>query len=633
MKLSSIKLSRLERQLLLLFVYTAVLSFSFLLAYQIRFEFAVPNEYQRHYVRIWPVVVVMKLICLWICGQFASLLTYFSFPDLRRVLLATVFPFVGLLTWWQVGWTPLNAPATHWPTMPRGVIIIDTMLSFAGVVFVRILFRMVREQDFRLSGDGNSRRRVAIMGAGEVGAHLARELAGKPRMGREVVAFLDDDKRKHGTRVHGISVAGELDTALLGALEIDEVIIAMPSAAAGRVREIVELLRESGMTHTTVPSMEQIASGQVQVTQLRPVEIEDLLGRERVELKTDEIKAILHGQRVLVTGAGGSIGSELCRQIASYVPEKLVLVERSETQMFQVEQELVRAGYGEMIVSEVADILDVPRIKRILKRHRPQILFHAAAHKHVPLMESQPAEALRNNTLGTMDLANAAQEWEVRRFVFISTDKAINPTSVMGASKRLAEVYLQALDEASGSTRFLAVRFGNVLGSSGSVVPIFREQIAAGGPVTVTHPDVQRYFMLTSEAVGLVLQSATIGQGGGIFVLDMGKPVKIANLASQMIELSGFVPNEEIEIKFTGLRPGEKLFEEIRLDREDFSSTDHGKILRFDAIAEPLDKMRESLEQLRVELVGAEPNKVRAMIQSRVPEYQPSETAAPMATD
>jgi FlaA1/EpsC-like NDP-sugar epimerase len=633
MQLSSIKLSRLERRLLLLFVYTAVLVLSFLLAYQVRFEFAVPDEYRWHYVRIWSVVVVAKLLCLCVCGQFASLLTYFSLPDLRRVALATVLPFAGMLAWWHLGSAPLNSPATHMPTVPRGVIIVDTMLSFAGVVFVRILFRMVRERDFRLSGVSGTRQRVAIVGAGEVGARLAQELANKTRLGREPVVFFDDDTRKHSTRIHGIRVDGLLTAARLAELDIDEVIIAMPSAAARRMREVVALLRESGMAHTTVPSMEELASGKVQVTQLRPVEIEDLLGRERVELETGEIEELLRGQRVLVTGAGGSIGSELCRQIAGYGPESLVLVERSETQMFQVEQELVRAGHGVLITAEVADILDVPRMGRILKRHRPKILFHAAAHKHVPLMEAQPAEALRNNTLGTVDLAEAARAAGVERFVFISTDKAINPTSVMGASKRLAEVHLQALDAADGPTRFLAVRFGNVLGSSGSVVPIFRDQIAAGGPVTVTHPDVQRYFMLTSEAVGLVLQSAALGQGGGIFVLEMGTPVKIADLAEQMIELSGFVPGEEIEIKFTGLRPGEKLFEEIRLDREAFTPTSHEKILRFEAEPEPLEALRESLEQLRGELAGASPEAVRGMILARVPEYQPSKKDAPVEVD
>jgi FlaA1/EpsC-like NDP-sugar epimerase len=633
MQLSSIKLSRLERRLLLLFVYTAVLGLSFLLAYQVRFEFAVPDEYQWHYVRIWPVVVVAKLLCLSACGQFASLLTYFSLPDLRRVALATVLPFAVLLVWWQLGGAPLNSPAAYLPTVPRGVIIIDSMLSFAGVVFVRILFRMVRERDFRVSGVSGVRQRVAIMGAGEVGARLAQELGNKPRLGREPVVFFDDNRRKHGTRIHGIRVDGVLNAERLADLDIDEVIIAMPSAAARRMREVVALLRESDMAHTTVPSMEELAAGKVQVTQLRPVEIEDLLGRERVELETGEIEALLSGQRVLVTGAGGSIGSELCRQIARYGPELLVLVERSETQMFQVEQELVRAGHGGLIVPEVADILDVPRMGRILKRHKPKILFHAAAHKHVPLMETQPAEALRNNTLGTVDLAEAARSAGVERFVFISTDKAINPTSVMGASKRLAEVHLRALDAAGGPTRFLAVRFGNVLGSSGSVVPIFRDQIAAGGPVTVTHPDVQRYFMLTSEAVGLVLQSAALGQGGGIFVLDMGTPVKIVDLAEQMIELSGFVPGEEIDIKFTGLRPGEKLFEEIRLDREEFTPTSHGKILRFEAEAEPLELLRKSLEQLRGELTGASPAAVRGMIRARVPEYRPSEKDVPVEAD
>ncbi len=628
MQFSGIKLNQVERHLILFVVYTGVLVLSYLLSYQIRWDFAVPQQYRGQLLGVWPAVTAVKLVSLWNFGQFASLLTYFSLPDMRRIALALLLPSAGLLGLWHGGVDPINTGLGGNPaSVPRGVIIIDAMLSFAGVVFVRILFRMVRERDFRVAGLGGERKRVAIVGAGEVGARLGQELTNKPHMAREVVAFFDDNTSKHGTRIHGFPVAGALDAERLDALDIEEVIIAMPSAAARRMRDVVSLLREAGVPHTTVPSMEQIASGQVQVTQLRAVEIEDLLGREQVKLKTDEIRSLLYGQRVLVTGAGGSIGSELCRQIAGYEPEALVLVERSEMQMFQIEQELVRAGSGEIITPEVADILDVPRMKRILNRHRPQILFHAAAHKHVPLMETQPAEALRNNMLGTMDLANAAQEAEVEQFVFISTDKAINPTSVMGASKRLAEVYLQALDEASGSTRFLAVRFGNVLGSSGSVVPIFREQIAAGGPVTVTHPDVQRYFMLSSEAVGLVLQSAAMSQSGGIFVLDMGTPVKIADLARQMIELSGFVPNEEIEIEFIGLRPGEKLFEEIRLDREEFSSTGHRKILRFDAAAEPVDAMRESLEQMRSELTGAAPEEVRPMIQARVPEYQLGGTA------
>tara|TARA_Y100000588_G_scaffold21360_2_gene21596 strand:+ start:57073 stop:58944 length:1872 start_codon:yes stop_codon:yes gene_type:complete len=617
MDLNAIKLSRWERHVLLLLVYSVVLVLSFLLAYQVRFEFVVPSEYGWHFTRIWPVVVALKLACLWLFGQFSSLLTYFSLPDLRRVALALGAPFLGMLGWWY-----FLGGMEQSPVVPRGVIIIDAMLSFAGVVFARVLFRLIREREFRL-GQGGVVRRVAIVGAGEVGAMLAQELADKPRMGREAVAFFDDDERKHGTRVHGVAVVGKLEREQLEKLRVEEVIIAMPSAASARVSEVVAFLREVGMAHVTVPSVEELTSGKVQVTQLRPVDIEDLLGRERVELDMGEIEALLRGRRVLVTGAGGSIGSELCRQIASFEPEHLVLVERSEVQMFSVEQDLVRSGHSGRITAEVADILDEPRMERILENHKPHLLFHAAAHKHVPLMEAQPAEALRNNTLGTMALADMARTAEVERFVFISTDKAINPTSVMGASKRLAEVCLQSMDAEGGSTRFLAVRFGNVLGSSGSVVPIFREQIAAGGPVTVTDPEVTRYFMLTSEAVGLVLQSAAMGRDGGIFVLDMGTPVKIADLARQMIELSGFVPGVEIDIEFTGLRPGEKLFEEIRLDREALTPTVHEKIFRFEAAPEPMEEVRKSLGCLNEEMEGADSGTVRGLISVRVPEYQP----------
>ena len=617
MDLNAIKLSRWERHVLLLLVYSGVLVLSFLLAYQVRFEFVVPPEYGWHFIRIWPVVVALKLACLWLFGQFSSLLTYFSLPDLRRVALALGAPFLGMLGWWY-----FLGGMEQSPVVPRGVIIIDAMLSFAGVVFARVLFRLIREREFRLGQTGVVRR-VAIVGAGEVGAMLAQELVDKPRMGREAVAFFDDDERKHGTRVHGVAVVGKLEREQLEKLRVEEVIIAMPSAASARVSEVVAFLRGVGMAHVTVPSVEELTSGKVQVTQLRPVDIEDLLGRERVELDMGEIEALLRGRRVLVTGAGGSIGSELCRQIASFEPECLVLVERSEVQMFPVEQELVRSGHSDRITAEVADILDESRMERILESHRPHLLFHAAAHKHVPLMEAQPAEALRNNTLGTMALADMAREAGVERFVFISTDKAINPTSVMGASKRLAEVCLQAMDAEGGSTRFLAVRFGNVLGSSGSVVPIFREQIAAGGPVTVTDPEVTRYFMLTSEAVGLVLQSAAMGRDGGIFVLDMGTPVKIADLARQMIELSGFVPGVEIDIEFTGLRPGEKLFEEIRLDREALTPTVHEKIFRFEAAPEPMEEVRKSLGRLREEVVEADSSTVRDLISARLPEYQP----------
>ena len=432
-----------------------------------------------------------------------------------------------------------------------------------GLSSVRLAFRIIRER--YLSPQGRSHRharRVGIIGAGDVGASLARELTVKRGLGLHPVAFFDDDRSKWHSRVHDIPVVGAPEALLDHKLnlQLEEVIIAMPSAPAKRIGEIVQLLQRSHLKFETVPSLDQLATGKVKVSQLRSVEIQDLLGREPVTLETQNILLILKGRVVMVTGAGGSIGSELCRQIASFNPQRLLLVDQSEVQMFQIEQELIDQGYGVIVLPLVADILDAARMHYIFRRFKPEVIFHAAAHKHVPMMESQPSEAIKNNTLGTAQLAEMALEYEADRFVLISTDKAINPTNVMGATKRMAEMFVQALHASQpGRTKLMAVRFGNVLGSSGSVIPIFNRQIAAGGPVKVTHPEVTRYFMTIPEAAGLVLQSAAQGVGGEIFVLDMGKPVKIIDLARQLIELSGLKPDEDIEIEFVGLRPGEKL--------------------------------------------------------------------------
>jgi FlaA1/EpsC-like NDP-sugar epimerase len=445
-------------------------------------------------------------------------------------------------------------------------------------------------------------------------------------MGMEPVAFFDDDRSKWRSRLHGIPVMGPpevLKDHTLN-LELEGAIIAMPTAPAKRVGEVVKILQVARLDFQTVPSLEQLATGQVKVSQLRSVEIQDLLGREPVKLETEDIRQILRGRVVMVTGAGGSIGSELSRQIASFVPQRLLLVEQSEVQMFQIEQELIEMGYGGTILPLIADILDQARMEHIFQRFQPEVVFHAAAHKHVPLMESQPSEAIKNNTLGTSRLAELALEHRCGRFVLISTDKAINPTSVMGASKRLAEIFLQAIHASHPNrTKFMAVRFGNVLGSSGSVIPIFNRQIAAGGPVKVTHPDVTRYFMTIPEASGLVLQSAAQGQGGEIFVLDMGKPVRIVELACQLIELSGLKPEEDIEIEFTGLRPGEKLFEELNHSDENAVATSHPKIRRLVTQPLPLERVRQVLDEFSANLHRTEPDQLKLLLKKAVPEYQP----------
>jgi FlaA1/EpsC-like NDP-sugar epimerase len=488
----------------------------------------------------------------------------------------------------------------------------------------------------RPDGHRHPKRKVAIIGAGDAGAKLVQELSVRSNLGMEAIAFFDDSSRKWGSDIHGIPVVGSPDQILRKQAELgfEEVVIAMPGAPAKRIGEIVVLLQRAGLKYVTVPGIDQLTSGEVRISQLRPVNIEDLLGREPVDLRLDEIRGVLEDRTVLVTGAGGSIGSELCRQVASFHPRRLVLVEQSEVQMFQIEQQLVKLGHRAVIVPVVADILDRPRMEAVFGEHQPSVIFHAAAHKHVPMMEIQPDEAIKNNAIATAYLAEIADEYGVDRFVMVSTDKAVNPTSVMGASKRLAEVFLQSFArEHSGRTRFIAVRFGNVLGSSGSVVPIFEQQIAEGGPITVTHPDVVRYFMTIPEAVGLVLQSCAQGSGGEIFVLDMGKPIRIVELARQMIELSGLEPGRDIEITFTGLRPGEKLFEELQHLKANCSDTAHSRIKRLTSEPATLRNLHTQLHWLSQKLHVVKPDGLKLLLKEILPEYTPSVAAGENNTE
>jgi FlaA1/EpsC-like NDP-sugar epimerase len=606
------------RILLLCALYSIVLIGSRWLAYGLRFDFAIPPEYKEALWGDAPWVIGVKVAVLYLFGQFSGLLSYFSVPDLKRIFSASVFSTIVLFA--------VRSNSTDFYVDPRGMILLDFLFSFAGLAGVRLGFRVLRERGISEPGSPRRCRRVGIIGAGDAGAKLARELLLKRSLGLQPVVFFDDDSGKWHSRVHDIPIAGAPEELLKQPLpfEIDEVIIAMPSAPARRMREVVKVIQQANLKFETVPSLDQLATGQIKVSQLRSVEIQDLLGRDAVKLETDNIREILRGRIVMVTGAGGSIGSELCRQIAFFGPRKLLLVEQSVQQLLPIEQELRASGYQDIVVPLVADILDRPRMEALFATHQPQTLFHAAAHKHVPLMESQPSEAIKNNSFGTARLAELALQHRVERFVLISSDKAINPTNVMGATKRLAEIFIQSMHASCpDQTKFMAVRFGNVLGSSGSVIPTFKKQIAAGGPVTVTHPEMTRYFMTIPEAVGLVLQSAAQGQGGEIFVLDMGKPVKIVDLARQLIDLSGFKPGEDIDIVFSGLRPGEKLFEELSHHGENISPTHHPKIMRFVSQPLPLKQVREFYDELTTQLDEAEPNQLKLLLQQVVPEYKP----------
>ena len=619
MKLDSLHVRHLVRLPLLLVFYGVALTSCIYLSYGLRFDFNLTRSDFATIPKICLWTVASKLTFLLAFRQFSGLLSYFSVPDLKRLFYAIFFSSLTILIIRLMG-QGIAVP-------PRGVILIDFLLSFLCIAVLRLGFRLVRARILAPNGGSKQRRkRVGIIGAGDVGASLARDLMSKRGLGLQPIAFFDDDPQKWRSRVHDIPVIGSPETLLNQKLDLqlEVAIIAMPNAPAKRIGEIVRILQQAHIKFETVPSLDQLATGQVKVSQLREVEIQDLLGRDPVVLETENIRQILSDKVVMVTGAGGSIGSELCRQIASFQPRRLLLVEQSEVQIFHIEQEMIELGYSGLILPLVADILDQPRMRSIFQRFHPEVIFHAAAHKHVPMMENQPSEALKNNSLGTLRLCDLSLEFKVNRFIFISTDKAINPTNVMGASKRLAEIYLQALyASAPEATKFMAVRFGNVLGSSGSVIPTFKSQIAAGGPVKVTHPDVTRYFMTIPEAVGLVLQSGAQGTGGEIFVLDMGEPIKILDLARQLIELSGLQPEVDIEIEYVGLRPGEKLFEELSHKGENISPTTHPKIMRFVCQSVSLSVARKLLDDLLVDVHETELGQIKLRLQKALPEYRP----------
>ena len=608
-----------SRLAVLTLIYVTTVALCFWAAYQIRFDFDVPPTFQSSFLLLALAAISAKLAGLLAFHQFDGLLTYFGKPDLKRLVLACTIGSLPLAF--------MSVLSAFVPGPPRGIVLIDFVLCIMALSIVRLSFGYVRSFVFwsrKLAQ--NKAHRVGIVGAGDAGAELVRHMMDEPSLGLQPVAFFDDNSRPHSS-MHGIPVIGTPERILecKAKLRIEEIIIAMPSAPARRIRQVLELARIAGLECKTVPSLGQLATGSVSISNLRPVRIEDLLGRIPVRIKTDAVRDLLNARTVMVTGAGGSIGSELCRQILSFNPSTLLLVERSEPHVFAIEQELLASRSRTLIVPLLGDITSSGRMRYIFDRFRPQVIFHAAAHKHVPMMEHQPAEAIRNNVLGTALLADLAIEHGIDRFVFISTDKAVNPSSVMGATKRCAEIYLQSLMTRSRTTKFTAVRFGNVLGSSGSVVPTFTKQIAAGGPVTVTHPEVSRFFMTIPEAVSLVLEAFALGQGGDIFMLDMGEPIKIADLAMQMIRLSGFKPHEDIEIVFTGLRPGEKLEEVLSYRLENVTQTEHPQISRLVSPAQDYNRVRPLIDELALaaEDLGLSADELKELLVKAAPEYAP----------
>lgn len=516
--------------------------------------------------------------------------------------------------------------------IPRAVPLIFALLAAAATAGPRLLVRRGRRPS-QQRRHSDRPQRVLIVGAGEAGRMIVRELQHNPQLGLEVAGLVDDDAAKQGMRIHGATVLGRCCDipALVGTRDIGQVIIAMPTAPGQVIRTIRALCEQAGVPVKVMPGIYELLDGTVTLSQLRDVQIEDLLRREPVRTDIAAVRELLRGRRVLVTGGGGSIGSELCRQILRCEPAELIILGHGENSIFAIEHELRRTLAAQGLAAErqprlttvIADIRCAERIHRLFAQHRPQIVFHAAAHKHVPLMELNPAEAITNNVLGTRNLLAAAQAVGVERFVMISTDKAVNPTSIMGASKRAAELLVHQAAHASGRA-YVAVRFGNVLGSRGSVVLTFREQIAAGGPVTITDPRMQRYFMTIPEAVQLVLQAAVLGRGGEVFVLDMGQPVKIIDLARDMIQLSGLQVGRDIEIVTTGLRPGEKLFEELFVPGEIYGRTRHAKIfIAENASAFVPQHLTERIEELAQAATRDDHAAIVQGLQRLIPEFQP----------
>lgn len=525
-------------------------------------------------------VIFVQISSLFLLGAYSIIWRYIAISDLKVfVYAALVSGGIFLALRFLLTYTTFNL----WQ-VPISVIAIDTVLGFGGLLGLRVLRRFFYEVGERNRVFGMrrpvKRTRALLVGAGRTGATLAREISGRADSELEIWGFVDDDPRNKRGKVSGFKVVGTTgDLArFVDEAGIEKVVITLDDAKGREIRRIIDICSELGVGTQIVPSLNELALGKVSISRIRDVQIEDVLGREAVTLDGENLNELLSGRSVMVTGAGGSIGAELVRQIINFRPKKILLVERAEFFLFEIARELSAAGHEAGVVPLIADVADEPRIRQIFEDHRPDVVFHAAAHKHVSLMERNAAEAVKNNSFASQTLGRLAGEFGASHFVLVSSDKAVNPTSVMGASKRLAEIAVQDLERQFQKTRYIAVRFGNVLGSAGSVVPIFRDQIKNGGPVTVTDPQMTRYFMTVPEASQLVLQAAAIGFGGEIFVLDMGQPIKIVELAEDMIRLSGFTPYDDIDIVFTGVRKGEKLFEELETSGENLTKTRHPKI-------------------------------------------------------
>lgn len=565
----------MERKLktvVLLLLDTFLINLSYIMALLIRFEGDVHRDQFVQYFSVYMdhliFITIIKLAIFTFFKLYKSSWRFASVEELVNVIAASIISNTAILSYMYL----------RQEILPRSIYIIAILLDMLLIGGLRFSYRtlLIISKGFVRKPN---QKRIMIIGAGAAGVMVIREYKNHPQLNSKPVALIDDNKAKHGQSIKGVPVVGDRSVILKQAekLQIDEIIIAIPSASKKEISELVEICKLSGAKLKILPGIYELIDGNVSISNIRDVQIEDLLGREEIKTDIHQISKYIKDKVILVTGGGGSIGSELCRQIAKNNPKKLIIIDIYENSAYDIQNELIRSFSELNLKVYIASIRDKERIFNLFDKERPEVVFHAAAHKHVPLMEDSPKEAIKNNVFGTLNLVQASNKFEVHKFIMISTDKAVNPTNIMGASKRVCEMIIQSMDSIS-KTDFVAVRFGNVLGSNGSVIPLFKRQIAEGGPVTVTHEDVIRYFMTIPEAVQLVIQAGAMAEGGEIFILDMGKPVKIIELAKDLITLSGYEPYKDIDIKITGLRPGEKLYEELLLNEEGITATKHDKI-------------------------------------------------------
>ena len=608
---------------------------SLVLAYLLRFDFQPNLHYWAQVPYLLALALPVKLVTFYFFRLYQGMWRYtdlFDFWKLFQAVLISSLILVALILFRH-----------RFVGFPRSVFFIDAVLTFCFCGGLRVLIRTsYRSRENlhvtfflpwrHLKKKVSAQTRVLIIGAGDAGEKILREVIENPELNYSIVGFLDDDPNKQGRTVHGIPVLGSIKQieTTVKRLAVETIFIAVPSASGRQMKTIVDSCEQARVAFKTLPGLGEIMDGSVSINTLRDVNYEDLLGREPVRLNTESIREYIRDKTVLVSGAGGSIGSELCRQIVAFRPERLILLDASELNLFAILTELDQLDVQAACPAVLGQIQDRALMERVFREHRPSVVFHAAAYKHVPMLEHNPCQAVTNNILGSLTLMQTALDFSVERFVVVSTDKAVRPTNVMGASKRITEKLMYCLN--SGPTTFMAVRFGNVVGSSGSVIPVFKQQIARGGPVRVTHPDITRYFMTISEACQLILQAGALGLGGEIFILDMGTSIRIADMARDLIRLMGKEPDEDVEIIYTGLRPGEKLFEELHSDEEELITTRHEKIMAVKPQHRPSidnaadrNRLLGQLQELFACCNGQQHQEIKARLRAILPEYQSEE--------